>query len=98
MTSPWNTIARRLPPASPVTTSPACSAARSFGTVPNSRSNSGAARASAASMANRQASGRAAARPAGTSQVTTISSPTYWYTSPPWSSIGSEASSKMRFR
>jgi len=37
ITSPWKTIARRLPPSSPVTTSPACSAARSFGTVPKLR-------------------------------------------------------------
>src|SRR5262245_13702117 len=57
MTSPWYTIARRLPPTSPVITGPACRAARSRGTAPNSRSNLAVDRASARSTAKKEAGG-----------------------------------------
>ena len=77
ITSPWYTIARRLPPTSPVMTGPACSAACRRGTAANLRSNSGAARWSACSIAKKQATGRAPSRPSVTVQVITISSPTY---------------------
>ena len=78
MTSPWKTIARRTWPTSPAMTSPRCRAARSSGCTPKRWTNRFASAASAARIAKKQRSARASATPSASTQVTTISSPTYW--------------------